>query len=499
LKSASRTLDTSHLSRDEAALARCKIALELRDNADAKGALEIMRPLWRGIGTRPVTQGLQPETAADVLFCTGVLTGWIGNSNQIKEAQEIARDLISESITYYQSNGPQSKAAEARSELAYCYWREGQVNEARIMLHEALERLPPQLELKRARALLKLVDVEHSAARHYDALKILTDNSDVFASVTHLPVRASYHNELAITWGTLGTAENQPEYFQRALTEYQAAEHLLKKAKNHIYCASVKNNEARVLSKLGRFKEAHRLSDQARKVAVRFKNRTLTAQFDSTRAEILIAEGKFKAAEAVARRAATALAKVRHRCWLADALILQAIAEARLGKQARTQIILQRAIKVAHEADALNKAGLAALTMIEEVDLLSPDTLQAAYQQAREWLADSQSREVLSRLNAASGKLADSLCREMSRDEAVDVLLTKPLDLDQRLLKCEHETIKEALAQTDGSVAQAAPLIGRSYQGLSHMIEAKHPDLLTKRTPIRRRRRKKNKATKTRR
>jgi tetratricopeptide (TPR) repeat protein len=355
------------------------------------------------------------------------------------------------------------------------------------MLHEALERLPPK-GLKRARTLLKLVDVEHSAARHYDALKILTDNSDVFASVTHLPVRASYHNELAITWGTLGTAENQPEYFQRALTGYQAAEHLLKKAKNHIYCASVKNNEARVLSKLGRFKEAHRLSDQARKVAVRFKNRTLTAQFDSTRAEILIAEGKFKAAEAVARRAATALAKVRHRCWLADALILQAIAEARLGKQARTQIILQRAIKVAHEADALNKAGLAALTMIEEVDLLSPDTLQAAYQQAREWLADSQSREVLSRLNAASGKLADSLCREMSRDEAVDVLLTKPLDLDQRLLKCEHETIKEALAQTDGSVAQAAPLIGRSYQGLAHMIEKRHPDLLTKRTPIHRRR-----------
>jgi tetratricopeptide (TPR) repeat protein len=375
------------------------------------------------------------------------------------------------------------------------------------MLHEALEQftvtsapgttalIPPQLELRRARALLKLVDVEHSAARYYDALKVLTDNSDLFSSITHPAVKASYHNELAITWRTIGTAENQPEYFQRALTEYKAAEHQLKKAKNHIYCASVKNNEAVVLSKLGRFKEAYQLSDQARKITVRFKQRTLTAQFDSTRAEILIAEGNFKAAEAVARRAATAVAKVGHRCWLADALILQAVAEARLGKQARTQVTLQRAIEVAHEADALNKAGLATLTMIEEVDHLSPDTLQAAYQQAREWLADSQSREILSRLSAAGGKLADSLRRKMSRDEAVDVLLPKPLDLDQRLLECEHETIKEALAQTDGSVAQAAPLIGRSYQGLSHMIEAKHPDLLTKRTPIRRR--KKNKATKT--
>ena len=477
MRSASRKLDASHLSRDEVALARCKIALELRDNGDAQGALEIMRPLWRGVGTRPVTQGLQLETAADVLFCTGVLTGWIGNSNQIKEAQEIARDLISKSITYYQSNDLLSKAAEAWSEIAYCYWREGRVNEARIMLHEALERLPPK-GLERARALLKLADVEHSAARYYDALKLLTDNSALFASVTYPAVKGSYHNELAITLGTIGTAENRPDYFQHALTEYKAAEHHFKLAKNYIYRASVKNNEARVLSKLGKFKEAHRLFDQARRITVRLKDRTLTAQIDSTRAETLIAEGKFKAAEAAARRAATALEKVGHGCWLADVLILKAIAQARLGKPARAQITLQRAIEVAHEADALNKAGLAALTMIEEVDHLSPDTLQAAYQQAREWLADSQSREVLSRLNAASGKLADSLCREMSRDEAVDVLLTKPLDLDQRLLKCEHDTIKEALAQTEGSVAQAAPLIGRTYQGLAHMIENRHPDLL---------------------
>ena len=445
-----------------------------------------MRPLWGGVGTRPDTQGLQPETAADVVLCAGILTGWIGARNQIKDAQESARNLITKSITYYESNNLTRKAAEAWSEIAYCYWREGRVNEARIMLHEALERLPPT-GLKRARALLKLVDVEHSAARHYDALKILTDNHAVFASVRYPPVKASYHNELAITWGTIGTAENQPDYFQRALTEYKAAEHQLKLAKNYVYCASIKNNEARVLSKLGRFKEAHKHLDQARLTTVRFKDRTRTAQIDSTRAELLIAEGRFQAAEAAARRAATALEKVGHRCWLADALILKAIAQARLGKPARAHITLQRAIEVAHEADALNKAGLAALTMIEEVDPLSPDTVQAAYQQAREWLTDSQSPEVLSRLSAAAGKLANCLCSAISRDEAVDVLLTKPLDLDQRLLKCEHDTIRKALAQTNGSVVHAAPLIGRTYQGLAHMIDTRHPDLLNKRTPIRRR------------
>jgi tetratricopeptide (TPR) repeat protein len=486
LKLASPKLDTSHLSRDEEALSRCEIALEQKDKANVEGALEIMRPLWFGVGTRPNTEGLQPETAADIFLCTGILTGWIGSRTQIKDAQERAKNLITESISYYESNNLTRKAAEAQSEIAYCYWREGRVNEARIMLLEALERLPPT-GIKRARALLKLADVEHSAARYYDTLKILTDNASIFANIRHPATRGSYHNELAITSRAIADADKRPDYFQRALTEYKAAEQQFQLAKNHVYRASVKNNEAVVLLRLGRFKEAHKNLDQARELTVRFKDRTRTAQIDSTRAELLIAEGKFKAAETVARRAASALEKVGQRCWLVDALILQATALARLHQQGRAHVTLLRAIEVAHEADALNKAGLAALTLIEEIDRLSPDTLQAAYQQAREWLADSQSREVLSRLNAAAGKLAASVRRELSRDEAVDILLTKPYDIDQKLLAYEHDLIKQALAQSEGKVSHAAKLVGKSYQGLAHMIETKHPDLIPVRTPVKRR------------
>lgn len=495
LKLASPKLDTSHLSRDEEALSRCEIALEQRDNENPQGALEIMRPFWSGVGTHPETQGLQPETVADVFFCTGTLTGWIGARHQIKDAQETARNLITQSITYYESHSLTRKAAEALTEIAYCYWREGRVNEARIMLLEALERLPTK-GIKRARALLKLADVEQSAARNYDALKLLTDNADVFATVRHLVVKGSYHNELAMTFEEIAVADRRPDYFQCALTEYKAAERQFKLAKNHINRASVKNNEAVVLSNLGRFKEAHKHLDQAREITVRLKDRTRTAQIDSTRAELLIAEGKFKGAEAVARRAASALEKVGHRCWLADVLILQATALARLNKQARAQVTLQKAIEVAHEADALNKAGLATLTLIEEVDYLSPDTLQAAYQQARDWLSDSQSLDVLSRLNAAAGKLAASVRRELSRDEAIDLLLKKPYDIDQKLLEYEHDLIKQALLQSEGKVSHAAKLVGKSYQGLAKMIETKHPDLVPARTPVRRRSPRKNKRSK---
>ena len=125
----------------------------------------------------------------------------------------------------------------------------------------------------------------------------------MFANVRHPAVKGSYHNELAMTFEEIAVADRRPDYFQCALTEYKAAERQFKLAKNHIYRASVKNNKAVVLSKLGQFKEAHKHLDQAREITVRLKDRTRTAQIDSTRAELLIAEGKFKGAEAVARRA----------------------------------------------------------------------------------------------------------------------------------------------------------------------------------------------------
>ena len=486
MKLASLKLDRSHLTPNAEALHRCEIALELKDQADYLGALEIMRPLWRGVGQRPDIEGLHPGVAAEVFLCTGILTGWIGSRDQIKEAQEIAKNLITESINYFESECDAKRVAEARTEIAHCYWRDGELHEARIMLLEALERLTTQ-GLTRARALLKLADVEQSAARYYEALRLLTDNSSLFNKVTHFATKGSYHNELAMTFEQIAESEKRDEYFQRALTEYKAAEHNFTLARNHIFRASVKNNVGVVLLKLGRFKEAHKHVADARRISLRCKDRTRTAQFDITQAEILIGEGKFQQAEAVAYKAALSLEKGGQRCLEADALITQGIALARMGNPERAHCVFQRAIKAAHEVGALNKAGEVALTLIEELNHLSSKTLQAAYQQARDWLAGTQSQWVLRRLSEAAGKLATSLRGEMSSDEALNVLLTKPGDLQTKLSEYEHELIKQALEQSNGIITHAADLLGTTYQGLSYILETRHRDLLKARTPIRRR------------
>ncbi|HEU4835155.1 MAG TPA: tetratricopeptide repeat protein, partial [Pyrinomonadaceae bacterium] len=422
---ASPKLETAHLNANSEALRRCNTALEQKDRGDYAAAQETMRPLWKRIGERPKTNGLDPSVAAEVLFCVGILTSWIGSKNQIRDAQEIAKNLLTESITYFESMRDLTKVAVAQSEIAYCYWREGALNEARSWLDEALEKLT-FAGAARARALLKLTTVEWTAGRFREALELLDSNESLFRKITNHTIKGGYHTELAIIHRNLATMENRLEYFRRAINEYREAERQFRLAHNQIFRADVINNVGFLLFKLGHHKEAHKYLNEARRLTVKFKDKTHTAQIDESRAQVLIAQGKLTDAERLARRAVSVLRKSGRVCLVAEALITQGTALARLGRTVQAHFIFRQAIESAHQVNALNIAGLAALTLIEEIQELSPEILQAAYRQAREWLANSQSPDIKLRLADVAGRVVASIHTELSSDEATEILLTEP-------------------------------------------------------------------------
>ena len=55
--------------------------------------------------------------------------------------QEAAKDLIGESLSSFEQQGRVLRAADAQIELAYCYWREGAFDEARVLLQKVIEGL----------------------------------------------------------------------------------------------------------------------------------------------------------------------------------------------------------------------------------------------------------------------------------------------------------------------------------------------------------------------
>jgi tetratricopeptide (TPR) repeat protein len=487
MQTTSPKLNLSHLPANERALFRCSRALELKDRGEYDAAQEIMRPLWKRIGERPNIHGLHPSVAAEVLFCVGVLTGWIGSRNEIKEADEAARDLLTESITAYESLGDLKKVAEVRSELALCYWRAGALDEARVMFTESLEKLTAPGNT-RANALLGLSVVEWSASRFKEALRILTDNAPLFEKIPNHTTKGTYHNQVAMILRSLASEGEKADYFQRAIKEYERADQEFKLAHNLVFRAHVKNNVGFLLYKVFRFREAHEHLEQARRLTCIVKDKVRTAQIDETRAQVFIAERRFAEAESAARKAARTFEKSGRQCLLAEALITHGIALARLKKTERAQFTFQKAIEVARQVGALNRAGLAALTMIEELDQLQPEILSVAYEQAGEWLSTSQSRDIKLRFEAAGRKLA--LAGIQKSEATAEILFHKQYRLPDEVLKFERSLISQTLAKVNGSVTAAAKLLGVSYQRLGYILETRHKDLFNERTPVRRRGRK---------
>lgn len=484
MRTTSPKLDTTHLDKNDEAELRCRTALELKDRGEYEAARDAMFPLWKGIGSRPNTKGLREDLVPRVLLCAGILAGWLGTQSEVEGVDDYTRDLITESIRLFEAVGHSRKVAEARAELAQCYWRIGDNDTARIWLSTALEQLTSGGPAH-ANALLILSSVEWAESRYNEALKILTLNASLFERIPNHTIKGVYHNQLGITLRAIGASKKTTNYFHRAIEQYRLADEEFKLAKHHAFRALVKNNIANVLRELHQLREAHDYLQQARRLMVRAGNKVRVAQIDDTLAQVFIAEGKYEQAEATARSAARTFKKAGRKCFLAESLINQGIALARLRQPVRAQFIFQEAIEIAHQAGSLNRAGLAALTMIEELDTLSRQLQSVAFEQAQVWLAGSDSPDIKPRLKAAEKKLATR--RKTEPDKAVDVyevLFNKRFDLDAEVRKYEHDLISETLAKVGGKVSHAAELLNVNHQSLALTIETKYPDLLNERTPV---------------
>ena len=411
------------LSEGARARLRCRLARRLEGAGAYEDARELLRPFWPRFGERPAVEGLDDETAADLLLRAGVLTKWIGGDALLEHAHEAAKDLVSEGQSLFERLGLVERAAEAQAELAHCYWREGAVDEARVLLKEALARPGVGGEV-RALALLRLALVEDSATRYSEGYRILKENAALFESLDNQTLRGAFHNELATVYYHLGSAENRDDYLDRALVEYAAASFHLEQAGHARYQAHVENNLGLFFHILGRNEEAHEHLDRARTLFVSLGDGIYAAQVDETRARVLLAQGRAAEAERLVRGAAEVFERAGEHALLAEALTTRARALARLERFEEARADFERAAEVAGQAGNAEAAGLASLTLVEELAaLLDADELRAAYLSADERLALTQDPEVSERLRRAARLVIDAQPRAEAaapHDAAVD-------------------------------------------------------------------------------
>lgn len=405
-------LDNPKLDHNGRAQIRCALAKELEEAGNYEAARNAMGELWQRVGERPQLGGLSERVASEVLLRAGALSGWIGSARQIAGAQETAKDLINESLRIFETLSEIEKTAEALTDLAYCYWREGAYDEARVTLQSALALLADKDSEQKAVTLLRIAVVEVSATRYNDALHTLMQSSSLFEMSTSHALKGKFHMNLAICLRNLGATEHRQDYIDRALVEYAAASFHLEEAGHIHYRARVENNLGFLFFTINRFDEAHEHLDRARRLCVRLKDSGLIAQVDETRARALLAQGRNSDAERTIRAAVHILKQGGEQALLAESLTTHGVVLARLNRFEQSQKAFQAAIEIAEQVGDSEGAGRATLTFIEEFDeRLTQVELRKLYMRADELLSHTQHAETLSRLRHCARRLigADKL------------------------------------------------------------------------------------------
>lgn len=437
-----------------------------------------MGELWSLVGERPSLNGLTQETAAEVLLRSGVITGQLGSVNQIEAAQETAKNLITESITIFALLQDSKKLAEARIEIAQCYWRQGSCDEARVVLTEALGSLDDEDKRLKAVALYRSAIVAKLSSQHSDALRYYYEAAPFFGVINSDALLGKFHNGFANVLVSLGQAEGQGDYIDRAFIEYAAAGYHFERARQTRHHACVENNLGYLFGTINKFSEAHKHLDHAQALFTSLRDSVHLAQVDETRARVFLAEGQLGEAERLARAAVGVLGRGGEQSLLAEALTTLGTALARGGRKRQASEVLRKAAEVAEAAGDAEGAGAAALTLVEELaGWLALAELEAAFKRADDLLARS-------RHPGNRDRLLNCARRVLSLVGVLPEPTTwEGFSFREAVRRYEGRLIEGALRDAGGVVACAAQLLGLSRQSLDSMLHRRHRRLFHLRTP----------------
>jgi tetratricopeptide (TPR) repeat protein len=483
------------LTLAERAQLSCQLAKRLEKAGEYEAAYEALGEFWSEKEGTPISEGIDRATSARVLLRIGSLTSWLGSARQTEGSQEKAKNLITRSIEIFEEVGQPQEAAEARCDLAVCYWREGAFDEARIIFGDVLREIPDTNTEMKAIALVRAATVERTATRYNEALNMLNQAAPFVAAAGNDALAGVFHMNLGTVLENLGRVEQGETYRDRALIEYEAASYHLEQAGHQRHRARVENNLGFLFYTIKNFDEAHKHLNRARRLFLDVQDIGGAAAVDETRARALLTEGRLAEAERFAHAAVKVLDLGGQQSVLAEALTTHGTVLARMGKIGRAKAALQRAIEVAQTSGDLEAAGRTHLTTIEELgEQISVDEVVSNYKAALDLLETSQDQAATKRLIACAQKVIGTLNAAEDRDVDVDV---SPNDqswdgfsFKQEVLDYEKAIISRALRDTGGAVTKAARLLGfNHHQSLIALINSRHKGLLGVRSAVRKRRR----------
>jgi tetratricopeptide (TPR) repeat protein len=430
---------------------------------NTEAALDLLGSTWRGIGKRPHEASTHRKTAENLLLC-GMLTSKLGAERRTKGAQEAAKDLLNEAFRLF-SKIRDPRKYKAQIELALCYWRSGEINEAVAYITDLR---PSDPELAFEATLIKVL-LETQTGKVDQALATL---KSIESAAEHMPLvlRGQFHQDRAATLRKIAGQEN----LDRALLDYQSALIYYSDAGCIKGEAMVRNNLASIYRDFGEYTRAHSNAARAISLFTRLNNQHLIAESEDQQASIFFAEGNYSEAARLSRLAALHLQDCDLKSMLGRTLVTLGRSLARLGRTEQAQEELESAAAIfEHTHDPIGQANVC-LTMIEELPQTTPQALEnlarAAHLTPSTHLAE---RFAHASLKVGIQMISDNCSTYNEVDESADQIKTQ---LISRVL-AKHGGIN-----TRGAIVRTAQELGITHTGLLWFLK-QHEEMGHKKRP----------------
>jgi CheY-like chemotaxis protein len=254
------TREPSSHNQIEAARHSCELARQFEKAGEYEAARQALDDFWPTGAQVPGLEGLDDLTTAEVLLRIGNVLGALGSARPSPGSQEIARSLLTRSLDLFEAQNQVNRAAEARSDLALSYWREGAFDEARVLLRQTLDEASEDQKEIRATALVRSALVEKGAARYDQTYLHLDRARKLFRELANFETIARIDDTRARTLLAEGRLKEADRW---ARSSVQA----LEKGEAQALLAEALTTHGVVLARLGKHVRAREALDRAAEVA----------------------------------------------------------------------------------------------------------------------------------------------------------------------------------------------------------------------------------------
>jgi tetratricopeptide (TPR) repeat protein len=216
---------------------------------DTESLRKILQTVWN-IEETPNFSNYDEAIKAELLRLCGVFLSFYGIAQNLKNYQLRGKDLLTNAVEIFEVNKLLDKAAEAKINLAFCYWNLGEVNECEAILNfveaefgkNLLHPVYLQICINRLLIYFWSQDIE-------PALKIIEEINVPMQFCTDVRLQAMFNTQAGIFY-------RASKKYDKAVFHLNEAIRLAKKANNQLYVAMNLNNLAYLYKEIKDFQKA---------------------------------------------------------------------------------------------------------------------------------------------------------------------------------------------------------------------------------------------------